>query len=101
MNYICKYCGKEFETSRKLGGHISKCKLNPNNNQNKSHKSFKENFEKRNPLEEHKLICQVCGKEYILQIRHNQFEQGKYRKTCCSLCSHKLSNINCNLEEKK
>lgn len=27
--HICKYCGKEFESSRKLGGHVSRCKLNP------------------------------------------------------------------------
>ena len=63
MCHKCKYCGKEFETSVKLGGHVSKCPLNPNKNQQKIHKIIKENFEKRNPLEEHKLKCVVCGKE--------------------------------------
>ena len=28
--YICKYCGKEFEKSSQLGGHIIWCKENPN-----------------------------------------------------------------------
>lgn len=32
--YICKFCGKEFDNPRKLGGHASKCKLNPNYNVN-------------------------------------------------------------------
>ena len=100
MSHICKYCGKEFSNGLSLGGHVSFCKLNQNNHKNNIIKIQKENFEKRNPLEEHKLICQVCSKEYILQIRHNQFEQGKYRKTCCSLCSHKLTSLNTNLEEK-
>jgi glutathione synthase/RimK-type ligase-like ATP-grasp enzyme len=27
--HICKYCGKEFETAQKLGGHVSRCELNP------------------------------------------------------------------------
>ena len=27
--HICKFCGKEFETAVKLGGHVSRCKENP------------------------------------------------------------------------
>ena len=100
MSHICKYCGKEFETSQKLGGHVSRCSLNPNKNQEKIQQKKKENFEKRNPLEKYILKCQVCGKEYKLQIRHKQFEEGKYKKTCCFECSHKLTTLNTNLEEK-
>ena len=100
MNHICKYCGKEFETAQKLGGHVSRCSLNPNKNQEKIHQKIKENFEKRNPLEEHVLKCQVCGTEYTLQIRHKQFEEGKYRKTCCLECAHKLTYLNSNIEER-
>lgn len=100
MSHICKYCGKKFETSQKLGGHVSKCILNPNKNQEKIQQKKKENFEKRNPLEEHILKCKVCGKEYKLQIRHKQFKEGKYKKTCCSKCAHKLTALNTNLEEK-
>ena len=33
--YKCKYCGKEFETGSKLGGHTSNCLLNPNRTTNK------------------------------------------------------------------
>ena len=98
--HICKYCGKEFKSGQSLGAHIITCKLNPNSIKIKLENKKKENFEKRNPLEEHKLQCQVCGNEYILQIRSKQFKQGKYRKTCCSKCAHKLTNLNTNLEEK-
>ena len=27
---FCKFCNKEFETGKKLGGHTSTCKNNPN-----------------------------------------------------------------------
>lgn len=27
--FTCKYCGKEYETPAKLGGHVSRCKQNP------------------------------------------------------------------------
>lgn len=27
---VCKFCGKEFDDGRKLGGHVIRCKLNPN-----------------------------------------------------------------------
>ena len=30
MKHICKYCGKEFESGQKLGGHTIKCENNPN-----------------------------------------------------------------------
>ena len=28
--YKCKYCGKEFDSPQQLGGHIGRCKGNPN-----------------------------------------------------------------------
>lgn len=98
--YICKYCGKEFKSGQSLGAHLINCKKNPNNYQNEFHNKRKENFEKRNPLNEYILKCQVCGKEYKLQLRQNQYENGKYKKTCCSKCAHKLTSLNTNLEEK-
>lgn len=100
MNHICKYCGKEFENGIKLGGHVSKCKYNPNNNQTNALKTIKDNFEKNNPLEEYILICPICGKEFIIQVRHKQFEQGKYKKTCSRSCASKLTALHTNLEEK-
>lgn len=30
MEHICKFCGKEFDSGHKLGGHVSCCKDNPN-----------------------------------------------------------------------
>ena len=29
MGYLCKYCGKEFETKQQLGGHSTYCEKNP------------------------------------------------------------------------
>lgn len=61
--YICKYCGKEFDNPQKLGGHIIRCKMNPNYDKNKLNCN---NFSKSN--NERKLditiyYCQYCGKE--------------------------------------
>ena len=28
--HICIYCDKSFDTGQKLGGHITRCLLNPN-----------------------------------------------------------------------
>lgn len=98
--HICKFCNKEFNSGQSLGAHIIHCSKNPNSYQKDFSLRKKEKFEKNNPLKEYKLICLVCGKEYILQIRQNQFNEGNYRKTCCSSCAHKLSLLHTNLEEK-
>lgn len=98
--HICKYCRKEFKSGQSLGAHIINCKKNPNNHQNDFLIKRKEKIEKENPLNEYVLKCQVCGKEYKLQLRQKQYESGKYKKTCCSLCAHKLTSLNTNLEEK-
>lgn len=40
--------------------------MNPNSHQEEFQKRKKENFEKRNPLEEHVLKCPICGNEYTI-----------------------------------
>ena len=98
--HICKYCNKEFKSGQSLGAHIIHCKENPNSHKDKWINKKKEKYENENPLQEYILKCIICGKEYKLQLRKKQYEQGKYRKTCCCECSHKLSSLNTNLEEK-
>lgn len=39
-------------------------------------------------LKEYKLICSKCGKEYSIQCTENNFNKGKYRKTCSSSCAN-------------
>lgn len=101
--YICKYCGKEFETSRKLGGHTSRCSLNPKykNILDKINNTRKTNIDVNNPVEEHICQCQYCGNDYKVNIRHNSFIKGLYPKTCSSECSHKLSTQNTDWDKTK
>ena len=61
-----------------MGGHISRCKLNPN---------FKDLFkkigkEKHNNanFKEYTFICECCGKEYKLILSENNYNKGKYKK---------------------
>ena len=68
--YICKYCGKEFDNSHKLGGHIIKCKLNPNYQQYiKNWKiSYKNNLLNHNEEflnfnDQQQCFCKYCNKE--------------------------------------
>lgn len=100
MCHICRFCNKEFKSGQSLGAHIVHCSMNPNSHQEEFQKRKKENFEKRNPLEEHVLKCPICGNEYTIQIRHKQFEQGKYKKTCSDKCAKQLTALNTNIEEK-
>lgn len=100
--HICKYCGKEFETGVKLGGHVARCKENPKYKDiiNTIVNSRNSTINKNNPLEEHICKCEMCGNDYKVNIRHNQFLKGKYNKTCSLECSHKLTVNKTNLELK-
>lgn len=100
--YICKYCGKEFDSGQKLGGHMISCKYNPNikNILDKAKNTRKnKNIEKFN-IRETQLTCPVCGKKFILNLSEKKYKSGKYRKTCCSICAHKLTNNHTNLSVK-
>lgn len=69
----CKYCGKEFDNPHKLGGHISRCKQNPNHID--AMKKWSESWKRKNSEKikirtsrksfnnYHLGYCQYCGKE--------------------------------------
>lgn len=62
--FICKFCGKEFDSPSKLGGHVIHCKLNPNFEKNKitcTNNLRKKTNNKTN--EEDIYICKYCGKQ--------------------------------------
>lgn len=98
--HICKFCGEEFETGIKLGGHVSRCKENPKYKEiiNKIQQTRQDNLNINNPIEEHICKCQYCGNDYKVNLRHNTFVKGIYNKTCSVECAHKLSTQNTNWE---
>lgn len=65
----CKYCGKEFETKQKLGGHIIWCVKNPNVNKNRNNivntnKNIKNSVKFINYIDKNICYnCQYCQKE--------------------------------------
>ena len=95
--FVCKYCGKEFPTHQKLGGHISCCSKNPNY-ENRI-KNISEARKKYADSRIYKFVCEVCGNEYELKLSKNDYSKGKYRKTCSRKCAHIKSVENRNYEE--
>lgn len=68
--YKCKYCNKEFDNRYKLGGHVNRCKLNPN---------YKDN------------LIHCCNfKEYD----HSKSEYNKDKECHCKYCNKLLKNEN-------
>lgn len=80
--FKCKYCGKEFTDKRKLAGHTTFCKNNPNIEhnlkvlqENRSKIKNQENFAKL--MEKCIDYCQFCGKEC-----HSKQSLYSHERTC-------------------
>jgi very-short-patch-repair endonuclease len=58
--YTCKYCGKKFSNKQQLGGHVTFCKLNPNNQHNLDLLHLARN--NKNKKNEN-FVCKYCGKK--------------------------------------
>ena len=78
-DFKCKYCGKIFNDKRKLAGHATHCKLNPNyevnlkkckQNISKANNKINKSNELRNDL-----FCIYCGNTAILKDKL----EGKFR----------------------
>jgi hypothetical protein len=64
--FICKFCGKEFDSPCKLGGHVIHCKLNPNYEKNL--KICTNNINKHNCKKEKDntiYYCKFCNKPCV------------------------------------
>lgn len=62
--YRCKFCGKEFETKQKLGGHSVFCDGNPNkyDNLKKLENNRKKHTGGRQKINEESCNCRFCGR---------------------------------------
>ena len=63
--YKCKYCCKEFDSPQKLGGHIIRCKWNPNAKHNIVKCNNFSNYNHNRKKDENIYYCQYCGKECV------------------------------------
>jgi hypothetical protein len=63
--FKCEYCGKEFEKSSQLGGHIIWCKKNPNRSGKTNFNNLSKNINGIRPQDiiRDDLFCQYCGKQ--------------------------------------
>lgn len=65
---ICKWCGNEFHPKSKRDVYC---------------------------YETHYQICRVCGKQFVIDVRKDQ-----YVKTCSSECRYKLAQMNTDIEKR-
>lgn len=93
--HTCKFCGKRFESSRQLGGHMVLCEKNP-----KRQQTLDKQTDKKAKKQKYQIRCEICGQNFEVFIFPSEYKRGKYRKTCSKECSHKLSNLNTNLTNK-
>lgn len=87
--YVCKFCGKKYQTPTKLGGHITRCEKNP------ERKSIIDNATKgrvrlelaRNPFIDRMVVCKKCGKHFNVHVREHDFAKGLYHHYCSPKCA--------------
>lgn len=98
---ICPYCKNHLMMNKRVfANHVRWCKSNPKftEKNNKFKEKLSNTLKSKNPLIKYKLKCIVCNKEYELEMTKNIYDKGEYRKTCSSICSHKLSTLNSPLD---
>lgn len=94
--HICKFCGKEFSTSQKLGGHVSRCRNNP------KYLETTEKIVNKRTLSVNTYLtnCVICGNNFVVTCNENIWKLGKYKQTCSKKCAHKLTVLNTNKKVK-
>lgn len=87
--FKCKYCGKEFDSKQKLGGHIIWCKQNPDRSEPDNLKVYNEQRKKGYALNE--IFIDERGSHIIMKTceKHGETEfvlrkDGIYR---CKKCA--------------
>lgn len=89
---VCPHCGEHlYMNKRSFANHIRWCKSNPNYEKILNGTISKL---KGNKVEHNKYIikCENCGNEYEVVCTKNEFEKGKYKKTCCEFCAKQVTH---------
>lgn len=95
---VCPYCGEKLiMNKRSFANHVRWCKKNPRYEE--ILKTTKEKLPKSSK-KEYKLNCAICNKEYTVLCTDGEYGMKKYRKTCSTECSHKLSYLNSDKKER-
>lgn len=82
--FKCKYCGKEFESKQKLGGHVTQCEANPNSKRENSRKNILKAHQKQAQPNQ-TYTCKWCGKILTtsksgITFHENRCEKNPNRK---------------------
>lgn len=83
MCKICPHCKKMIHGNHAVyANHVRWCDDNHNTKRHFHRETKKKIFTQK---------CVVCGESYNVLVTDKQFEKGNFRKTCCDICSKKLT----------
>lgn len=99
----CPYCHEHlYCNKRTYANHLRWCKSNPKYEEilNSTKRKCSENNANKVDKKIYTFVCEVCGKEYQLELSENSYNKGKYKRTCSNECAKKLTAKNTNKIEK-
>lgn len=99
----CPYCNTIiYVNKRSFANHVRWCNQNPKYEEIKQNTINKLKIfnNSKSTRKKHDIVCEICGKHFIVNITDISFKKGKYRKTCCNECAKKLTSKNTNKENK-
>ena len=97
LDLECPYCHEHlYCNKRTYANHLRWCKSNPKYEEILN--STKSKLRKQ--VKTYTLTCEVCGKEYQLELSENSYNKGKHKRTCSDECAKKLTAKHTNKTEK-
>ena len=93
MKYTCKYCGKEFESSAKLNGHVTFCRENPSEQIQYTCKYCGKVVIGSQRIKKHELFCKANPDYAQKNMNHNKNNTSDVELHCC-YCGKLCKNTN-------
>jgi len=95
----CPYCHEHLHCNKRTyANHLRWCKSNPKYEEtlNSTKRKCSKNNANRVDKKVYTFVCEICGKEYQLELSENSYNKGKYKRTCSCECAKKLTAKNTN-----
>lgn len=98
---ICPHCHEKLiMNKRSFANHVRWCKQNPRYEEIRKSTVSKLKLSNKPCKQDYICKCEICNKEYTVNVTPYNFEKGKYKKTCSNECAKKLTAQKTNKKEK-